>query len=66
MNAITFARRMRILLRLLRYSLILLVSGILLAGIGIGVAYWLIAPRLPSVESSGGTSRPQMKKAPEG
>jgi penicillin-binding protein 1A len=42
---------MRILLRLLRYSAILLVSGLLLAGIGIGIAYWLIAPRLPSVES---------------
>jgi penicillin-binding protein 1A len=42
---------MRILLRLLRYSLILLVSGILLAVIGIGIAYWLISPRLPSVDS---------------
>ena len=42
---------MRIFLRLLRYSLILFVCGAAFAAIGIGVAYWLIAPRLPSVES---------------
>jgi len=42
---------MRIFLRLLRYSLILGICGVLLAAIGIGIAYWLIAPRLPSVES---------------
>ena len=42
---------MRISLRLLRYALILLVLGILGACMALGVAYWLIAPRLPSVES---------------
>jgi penicillin-binding protein 1A len=42
---------MRIFLRLLRYALILAVTGLLLAVIAIGVAYWLIAPRLPSVDS---------------
>ena len=42
---------MRIFLRLLRYGLILCICGVLLAGIGIGIAYWLIAPRLPSVDS---------------
>jgi len=40
---------MRILKRLLRWALILAFSGLLLAVIAIGVAYWLIAPRLPSV-----------------
>ncbi len=42
---------MRIFLRLLRYILILGVSGVLLACLAVGVAYWLIAPRLPSVET---------------
>jgi penicillin-binding protein 1A len=42
---------MRIFLRLLRYALILGVSGVLLACLAVGVAYWLIAPRLPSVET---------------
>jgi len=40
---------MRILKRLLRWALILAFSGLLLAVIAIGVAYWLVAPRLPSV-----------------
>jgi len=42
---------MRIFLRLLRYALILGVSGVLLACLAVGVAYWLIAPRLPPVET---------------
>ena len=42
---------MRLFLRLIRYALILAVSGILLAVIGVAVAYWLIAPGLPSVEA---------------
>ena len=40
---------MRILKRLLRWALILAFTGVLLAAIAIGVAYWLVAPRLPSV-----------------
>ena len=40
---------MRILKRLLRWALILAFSGLLLAVLATGVAYWLIAPRLPSV-----------------
>ena len=40
---------MRILKRLLRWALILAFSGLLLAVIAVGVAYWLIAPRLPAV-----------------
>lgn len=40
---------MRIFKRLLRWALILAFSGLLLAVITVGVAYWLIAPRLPSV-----------------
>lgn len=42
---------MRILKRLLRYALILALAGILLGAAAIGVAYWLISPRLPSVAS---------------
>jgi len=41
---------MRIFLRLLRYTLILGVTGLVLACAAIGIAYWLIAPRLPSVD----------------
>ncbi|HET8941412.1 MAG TPA: penicillin-binding protein 1A [Rudaea sp.] len=41
---------MRIFRRLLRYALILCVSGILLGCLGVGIAYWLIEPRLPSVD----------------
>ena len=40
---------MQIFKRLLRWALILAFSGLLLAVIAIGVAYWLIAPRLPQV-----------------
>jgi penicillin-binding protein 1A len=40
---------MRILKRLLRYALILALAGILLLVAAVGVAYWLISPRLPSV-----------------
>ncbi|KRE89842.1 penicillin-binding protein [Frateuria sp. Soil773] len=40
---------MRILKRLLRWALILAFSGLLLAVLAVGVAYWLIEPRLPSV-----------------
>jgi penicillin-binding protein 1A len=40
---------MRIFKRLLRWALILAFSGLLLAVVAVGVAYWLIAPRLPSV-----------------
>ncbi len=40
---------MLIFKRLLRWTLLLAFSGLLLAVIGVGVAYWLIAPRLPSV-----------------
>src|SRR6478735_8002711 len=42
---------MRLLLRLTRYLLILLLVGIVLGCAAIGVAYWLISPRLPSVET---------------
>ncbi len=41
---------MRIFLRLLRYALILGVTGLVLACAAVGIAYWLIAPRLPSVD----------------
>lgn len=40
---------MQIFKRLLRWALLLAFSGLLLAVIAVGVAYWLIAPRLPSV-----------------
>ncbi len=40
---------MQIFKRLLRWALILAFSGLLLAVVAVGVAYWLIAPRLPSV-----------------
>jgi Membrane carboxypeptidase/penicillin-binding protein len=42
---------MRLLLRLSRYLLILLLVGVVLGCAAIGVAYWLISPRLPSVET---------------
>jgi penicillin-binding protein 1A len=42
---------MRIFLRLLRFGLVLSVVGLFLGVAAIGVAYWLIAPRLPAVES---------------
>ena len=40
---------MRIFKRLLRWALILAFSGLLLTVLAVGVAYWLIAPRLPNV-----------------
>lgn len=40
---------MHIFKRLLRWAVILAFSGLLLAVLAIGVAYWLVAPRLPSV-----------------
>lgn len=40
---------MPIFKRFLRWASILALSGFLLACIGVGVAYWLIAPRLPDV-----------------
>ena len=42
---------MRLLLRLTRYLLILLLVGVVLGCAAIGVAYWLISPRLPSVDT---------------
>ncbi|MFC4822177.1 penicillin-binding protein 1A [Dokdonella ginsengisoli] len=42
---------MTLFLRLLRYALYLALAGVLLGGLAIGTAYWLIAPRLPSVET---------------
>ena len=42
---------MRILLRLLRYALYLTLAGALVGALAIGTAYWLISPRLPSVET---------------
>ncbi len=44
------ARKMRILLRLLRYALYLALAGALAGVLALGTAYWLISPRLPSVE----------------
>ncbi|HEY8585765.1 MAG TPA: penicillin-binding protein 1A [Rhodanobacter sp.] len=40
---------MQIFKRLLRWALVLAFSGLLLAVVALGVAYWLISPRLPSV-----------------
>jgi penicillin-binding protein 1A len=37
--------------RLLRYALILALAGTMMGVIAIGVAYWLVAPRLPAVGS---------------
>ncbi len=42
---------MRLLLRLLKWFVILGVAGVLAGAIGLGVAYWILAPRLPSVAS---------------
>ncbi len=42
-------QHMHIFKRLLRWGLILAFSGLLLAVLAVGVAYWLVAPRLPSV-----------------
>lgn len=40
---------MQIFKRLLRWALLLAFSGLLLTVLAVGVAYWLISPRLPSV-----------------
>ncbi|MFC4765326.1 penicillin-binding protein 1A [Dyella koreensis] len=40
---------MQILKRLLRWVLILAFTGLLLAVAAVGVAYWLVSPRMPSV-----------------
>lgn len=45
------SRCMTLFLRLLRYALYLALAGILLGGLALGTVYWLIAPRLPSVET---------------
>ncbi|MEP7096224.1 MAG: penicillin-binding protein 1A [Dokdonella sp.] len=42
---------MTLFLRLLRFALYLTLAGVLLGGLALGTAYWLIAPRLPSVET---------------
>ncbi len=42
---------LRLSLRLLRYALILTLLGVFFFGLAIGFAYWLIAPRLPSVDT---------------
>lgn len=42
---------MRILFRLARYALYLALAGVVFGALGIGVAYWLISPRLPSVDT---------------
>ncbi len=42
---------MRIFLRLARYALYLGLGGALLGFLALGIAYWLISPRLPAVES---------------
>jgi len=42
---------MRIFLRLARFALYIALAGVVLGGVAIGVAYWLIAPGLPSVDS---------------
>ncbi|MBS0569304.1 MAG: penicillin-binding protein 1A [Proteobacteria bacterium] len=41
---------MRIFRRLLRWFLILCVLGVVAGAVAIGIAYWLIEPRLPSVD----------------
>ncbi len=41
---------MTLFLRLLRYALTLALAGILFGALALGMTYWLIAPRLPSVE----------------
>jgi penicillin-binding protein 1A len=42
---------MRIFLRLARYALFLALGGALLGCLALGIAYWLISPRLPSVQT---------------
>lgn len=42
---------MPLVLRCLRYALYLALAGVLLGGVALGTAYWLLAPRLPAVET---------------
>ena len=42
---------MPVFLRFLRWALYLGLAGVLLGGIALGTAYWLISPRLPSAET---------------
>lgn len=42
---------MKLFKRILRYTFFLVLSGVTFIGLTIGGAYWLIAPRLPSIES---------------
>lgn len=42
---------MRVFLRLLRYALFLALGAAVLGCLAVGVAYWLISPRLPSAET---------------
>ena len=42
---------MRVFLRLLRYALFLALGAAVLGCLTVGIAYWLISPRLPSAES---------------
>ncbi|MEO7326828.1 MAG: penicillin-binding protein 1A [Dokdonella sp.] len=42
---------MTLFFRLLRYALYLALAGVTLGAIALGTAYWLIAPRLPSVDT---------------
>ncbi len=42
---------MRLLLRLLKWFVILCFAGALAGGAALGIAYWILAPRLPSVSS---------------
>ncbi|MGB0135084.1 penicillin-binding protein 1A [Dokdonella sp.] len=42
---------MRIFLRVVRYAAYLGLAGVIFGGLAIGIAYWLISPRLPSVET---------------
>lgn len=42
---------MRIFFRLARYALYLALAGAIFGSLAIGIAYWLISPRLPSVDT---------------
>ena len=42
---------MRLFLRLLRYLLVLVLVGVVFGCAALAFAYWLIAPRLPAVET---------------
>ena len=42
---------MKLVLRLARYALVLALAGVVFGAASIAIAYWLIAPRLPSVQN---------------